>query len=390
MKKRMMAITLALALLVALCACSKEQAPAQTPAPTSTPAEEDVVICKVNAGELYRSDYLPLFYMQYNYYAQNGVNVADEAVLKQLQEIVFEYLLQGEVLYQKAVETGITVPPEEEQAMREEAKSEYDYYLQMYISVSGAEDPEEAKRIGLDMFAADLKQQGLTPETYEERLFTEKYKAYFTNALYENTIAGVVFDPAKAQAYFEEDVKTAQKQYAENTALYEAAQSNYESAGGLRPLFIPEGFVRVKHILVAEEETALALIARINAGEDFDALMAEYGTDPGMKREPTMTSGYLVGPATQFVESFKKASFALKNVGDITDPVQSSHGFHVIKLIEKVESRALTYEEVKEEYIQAKPQSMQTEYYTQCVQAWIEEADIVSYIGRIRDLGKGA
>lgn len=68
------------------------------------------------------------------------------------------------------------------------------------------------------------------------------------------------------------------------------------------------------------------------AGEDFDALIAEYGEDTGTDAEPVKTYGYIVGPNTnRFVAAFKDAAMALANVGDVSEPVETTYGMHILK-----------------------------------------------------------
>ena len=62
---------------------------------------------------------------------------------------------------------------------------------------------------------------------------------------------------------------------------------------------------------------------------DFDALIAEYNEDPGMESSP---NGYLVSSNdTNFVTEFKNGAMALENVGDVSEPVESSYGYHIIR-----------------------------------------------------------
>lgn len=68
------------------------------------------------------------------------------------------------------------------------------------------------------------------------------------------------------------------------------------------------------------------------SGEDFDALVAEYGEDPGMQSEPAKTHGYIVSAnTTSYVSEFLDAAMALANVGDISEPVETSYGLHILK-----------------------------------------------------------
>ena len=87
-----------------------------------------------------------------------------------------------------------------------------------------------------------------------------------------------------------------------------------------------DNYVRAKHILVDDEATAEKVLAKIAAGEDFDALLAEYGKDPGMEANKdgyTFSYGKMVKP-------FEDAAFSLE-IGEISQPVESDLGYHIIK-----------------------------------------------------------
>lgn len=107
----------------------------------------------------------------------------------------------------------------------------------------------------------------------------------------------------------------------------------------IRALLDTDAFVRCKHILIKndagenkEDNRALAdeLLDRIHAGEDFDTLMQEYTEDPGIQSEP---GGYYFFRG-EMEETFEEASFAL-SVGEISDVVESSYGYHIIWRCEK-------------------------------------------------------
>lgn len=103
-----------------------------------------------------------------------------------------------------------------------------------------------------------------------------------------------------------------------------------------------DNFYRIKHILVIADDTnkaekkaeAEAILARVKAGEDFDALIAEKGEDPGMQSN---TEGYVFDVnGTMFDSSgtmnteFTTASVAL-GVNETSGIVESPNGFHIIK-----------------------------------------------------------
>ncbi len=103
--------------------------------------------------------------------------------------------------------------------------------------------------------------------------------------------------------------------------------------------------VTVKHILIAfdndmtgdvtdemrdaAKKTAEEVLAKVKNGEDFDKLVEEYNQDPGATDE-----GYTFAADGSMVKAFEDASFALK-VGETSELVETSYGYHIIKRIER-------------------------------------------------------
>ncbi|KAB8139030.1 foldase [Gracilibacillus oryzae] len=86
------------------------------------------------------------------------------------------------------------------------------------------------------------------------------------------------------------------------------------------------------HILVADEATANEVLDKLNAGEDFAALAEEYSTDTGSKANGGDLGQF--GPG-KMVPEFEDAAYNLE-VDEISEPVQTQHGFHVIKVTDRV------------------------------------------------------
>jgi foldase protein PrsA len=148
--------------------------------------------------------------------------------------------------------------------------------------------------------------------------------------------------------WYDERLASLEKAFAEDPGLFKGQQEGYELYGGVPPLVVPDGYMHVKHILVEDEATAEEALSRLNAGEDFDKLLVEYGTDPGMKAEPYQTVGYLVGAyesSRDYLEEFKQAALSLTHAGDISGIVKTRAGYHIIKLIDRVQPKIVSYEE---------------------------------------------
>jgi len=127
---------------------------------------------------------------------------------------------------------------------------------------------------------------------------------------------------------------------------------------------------------VAEE-----VLAKVQAGEDFDALLETYGEDTGMKSEPAKTRGYLICDGlTLYVPEFQEAAMALKNVGDVSGLVKTSFGYHILKYAQDIESGAVEYtDEVKEHLHSDMLLTAQEAAYEAAVTQWVSEAKVETF-----------
>ena len=121
--------------------------------------------------------------------------------------------------------------------------------------------------------------------------------------------------------------------------------------------FMTSEMLDVSHILISTEtrpdEAALELVSEleIRLAEDpaqFDDLVMEYSEDPAKAtnagRYPEMKKGEMVAP-------FEAAAFALEQPGQISAPVRTTYGYHILRLNKRTPPGLLPFEAVKAQLI---------------------------------------
>ncbi|MHA6729521.1 peptidylprolyl isomerase [Devosia sp. A369] len=106
--------------------------------------------------------------------------------------------------------------------------------------------------------------------------------------------------------------------------------------------FVPAEEIRASHILVPTEDEAKAVKAELDGGADFAAVAKEKSIDPGAANGGDLGffgKGMMVAP-------FEAAVYAMTEIDQVSDPVQSQFGWHVIRLEEKRQSSAPAFEAV--------------------------------------------
>jgi peptidyl-prolyl cis-trans isomerase C len=134
-----------------------------------------------------------------------------------------------------------------------------------------------------------------------------------------------------------------------------AERAAYDAAAKAQP---PEPEIHARHILLPDEESAKAALARVKAGEDFAKVATELSKDPGGE-------GGDLGWFTKdrMVPEFADAAFKLEP-GQISEPVKSQFGWHIIKVEEKRIKSFPPFEQVKDQAARFVAQKAQTELIT--------------------------
>jgi peptidyl-prolyl cis-trans isomerase C len=157
----------------------------------------------------------------------------------------------------------------------------------------------------------------------------------------DRALAALMIERIEAEAGAEFD-RAAERNLARARELYLVNRAKYVT---------PEE-IEVSHILfdVSKRGDAAALAAakearaKLLAGEDFAALAAAVSDDPTATRNRGRLASSSRG---RFDPVFEAAAFALKNRGDLSEPVLSRYGYHLIRLEGRTPARQPTFDEAR-------------------------------------------
>jgi peptidyl-prolyl cis-trans isomerase C len=198
------------------------------------------------------------------------------------------------------------------------------------IPVSDKEINEQIEMIrtnigGEDKFQEELKKNNETLDSLKAAIREGMQQQKFVEKALEGK--GDV-DTAAAKKFYEENpdsFKVPDRVRASHILLLSGADANPEEA--------------------AEKEKAIKEIKkRIDAGEDFAKLATELSEDPGSKQQGGDLDFFT---KDRMVPEFAETAFKLE-VGQVSDPVKTQFGYHLIKVTDKQASRDVPFEEAKE------------------------------------------
>ncbi|AMJ61680.1 peptidylprolyl isomerase [Bosea sp. PAMC 26642] len=139
---------------------------------------------------------------------------------------------------------------------------------------------------------------------------------------------------------------------AKKAATPEAARKLFDDTVKSLPA---EEEVNARHVLVEEEAQAKAVVERLKKGEDFAKVAAELSKDPGSGKEGGSLGWF---SKDRMVPEFAEAAFKLEK-GQVSEPVKSQFGWHVIKLEDRRTKPAPDFASVKpqiDQYLERKAQ----------------------------------
>lgn len=209
----------------------------------------------------------------------------------------------------------------------------------------------QTREFKLARISADaVKDQVKLKESALKEFYDQNLNAYMEPA--QATVQYITFDPAALTGDAKVEPQDAELQSAYNTYLDNLKQEEKRQSS---------------HILIdtanrsedEAQELAQSVYDKIQAGEDFSALAKEFSDD-----KPSAEDGGslpLAEPGT-FVPPFEDALYALK-VGEVSQPVKTDFGYHIIKLDEIEAAEPESFEDKKAELVADFQEQQQADAY---------------------------
>lgn len=129
--------------------------------------------------------------------------------------------------------------------------------------------------------------------------------------------------------------------------------------------FVTGESAKASHILVKEEEEAKNILKELKDGKKFEEAAKEYSQCPSKEKGGDL--GYF--EKGKMVPEFEEVAFKLE-VGEISEPVKTQFGYHIIQIADKKDSSVMPFEEVEkqiENYILTNKQNEKFKTYTDSV-----------------------
>lgn len=349
------------------------------------------VVAKVDNAEILKGEFLDIYNQSKLMYGITEETEKDpelKETVQQLKEMILSQLITEKLVYNKAMEAGFEINDTVIDETKERVMSELEESLMEDENM----DRDEAKESAKEQLEGYIAMFDMTEDEFWNTIAEQEQVDKFI----ETQLEDVKVTDEDVKTFYDEQLKEQKS----NPDL--AISSNVQ-------LHIPEGYRRVKHILidipeeqaqeygelVADEKQedadkllkeelakiesqAEEVLTKAKEGKDFEELIEEYSADYGMD----IDDGYTLSKETNFVEPFKDAVFDLKAEGDISELVASEYGYHIIKLYD-LSGKDFGLEEKRGQIEELVENEQKNVKWTSILEEWESKADIKRYEKRL-------
>jgi peptidyl-prolyl cis-trans isomerase SurA len=254
----------------------------------------------------------------------------DIILMSEVVERASQYIQQWQVLYSEELS--------EQEAVNMAASALIDDLLfqqlarKMHVSVSSEEVDQalmnqiKSQNITLDKFEEFLDEQGFDLETYKKDVVRAQLLRYKVLGL---KMGGPKVTEAMAKDFYNEQVASIR------------AQASYEIADIL--VAAPEDASIIELAKYRKKADEIAKLAR-KPDADFGSLAGKYSDDPSTAKDGGYLGEFDPGDLPEVVEN----AVLKLDVGEVSDPVRTSTGYHVILLIDRRSSKVKSFMEARD------------------------------------------
>lgn len=377
---------------------------------------EPVVVAEFDGGQLLSTEVIPEFNDQLTTQIFAGYSASE--VADSVLQTVLSYKAAEKLIALKAQAEGLDqLTDEDKSQIAAQAQQVYNDQLD-YYSAFVAEPGMSAEEVkaAAEQYMRDeenITLQGITDEITADWP-NEKY--------YREMVKDVTVTDAEVEAYYQEQLAIQKENYSQYPEEFEFAHTD-----GLVILYRPEGYRAVRDILIPFENdedeikateledqisqldpmtdaariqeleaqldplyapleaTAREISEKLQAGESFLSLADQYGKDEMMETEPVRSEGYYISENSYlFSTEFVQGSMILEQPGQVSSPLRSSSGLHLVEYLGDVPAGEVPLEEVRDAIEAQALQVRQRAYYDEQTTAMLEEANVQYYPERLQ------
>lgn len=377
---------------------------------------DPVVVAEFDGGQLLSTEVIPEFNDQLTTQIFAGYSASE--VADSVLQTVLTYKAAEKLIAIRAKAQGLDVLNDEDKAQidaqAQQAFEEQKEYYSAFVAETGMTQEEilaaaekymrEEEGITLDSIRAEIEEDWPTQKFYNE------------------IVKDVTVTDAEVEQYYQERLAVQKETFTRYPEEFEFAHTDGEVI-----LYRPEGYRAVRDLLIPfdsdeDEITAMELMDQISqldpisdadrvqaletelnplfapleatakeisdklqAGESFMALVDQYGRDEMMETEPVRSEGYYISDNSfLFSTEFIQGSMILERPGQISSPLRSSSGLHLVEYLKDVVPGDVPLDEVREVIEAEALGAKQRAYYDEQTTAMLEEANVQYYPERLQ------
>ena len=354
----------------------------------------DTVVASFEGGEIYYSEIANDYTSMCEYYEALGISDYTDDV----KQSVLRSAIENKLLIQKAQQFNVYEATADQQAALEEsARTAYEALIDDYLPYHSEDNlSEEENRQACEKW---LNENGISFDLLLEEAQTDAWR----ERLYDCITADQTISDDELKSFYETQLVSDEMNYSANFAEYET-----DADSGRAIVWHPEGVRIVDTILISFSEEQLttynlllnemengngsnieeidALYAsisgeaqealnRLQNGENFDTLAAEYGS--------INECGLYVGENSSYLgDDFVQAALSLQNIGDISAAVNCDLGICILRYTQDVTAGAVPFDEIKDKLRSSYTDELKLTYYNNYVSELYETANVQYYSDR--------